>query len=604
MPVELGTTNIIGSSSQGGFNFTIRQDDNPQLKFFPPATRIDILTQENITNFTHKHQKQIDEQHFINVRNIDGDIDKSVKDEGGSNEVMNATTPKDIVTKEHVIHVKLYYNSKAEQQKKIEQATSLKVEVNIKPFYGVTDLFPHYEYKNTDVRKQRLIDWALGYEAVRLAQVHEETARRLKGKVDTLAAIEAEQARLAAQAESKRSANEAAAKAAADTTAADAAAKACEEARLAAEAIRTANTFRAPGPASAAGPLFITSAGKVAVVEAAALTLQAAIRAAITALGGVVAGAGAGLVVGVSALFYSSKLANGELPVRYVFSTPVSDLDTNLGPDLNAVAAAGTIDLPYRIGSKTAADDQSEVFLVKTDGETVPSKVRVVVATYDAAHKVYTATTADVPPKTLTWTPIVNPGNSSATSPAAQLDPPIYTGATVTPVEGRTDAFPAVIETSFDDFITIFPFDSGLPPIYTMFRDRREDPGVATGVGQPVSGTWLGAAAQGEGAPIPSQIADQLNGKLFKNFKAFREAFWKAVANDPELVKQFSRFNVAGMRDGLSPFPPQTEQVGGREKYEIHHVTGVGQDGAVYDVDNMRITTPKLHINIHSNKGA
>ena len=134
MPVELGTTNIIGSSSQGGFNFTIRQDDNPQLKFFPPATRIDILTQENITNFTHKHQKQIDEQHFINVRNIDGDIDKSVKDEGGSNEVMNATTPKDIVTKEHVIHVKLYYNSKAEQQKKIEQATSLKVEVNIKHF--------------------------------------------------------------------------------------------------------------------------------------------------------------------------------------------------------------------------------------------------------------------------------------------------------------------------------------------------------------------------------------------------------------------------------------------------------------------------------------
>lgn len=140
-----------------------------------------------------EYQYQIDEQHFINVRNIDGDIDKSVKDEGGSNEVMTATTPKDIVTKEHVIHVKLYYNSKAEQQKKIEQATSLKVEVNIKPFYGVTDLFPHYVYKNTDIRKQRLIDWALGYEAVRLAQVHEETARRLKGKVDTLAAIEAEQ---------------------------------------------------------------------------------------------------------------------------------------------------------------------------------------------------------------------------------------------------------------------------------------------------------------------------------------------------------------------------------------------------------------------------
>nr|WP_323369765.1 hypothetical protein [Pseudomonas helleri] len=49
---------------------------------------------------------------------------------------------------------------------------------------------------------------------------------------------------------------------------------------------------------------------------------------------------------------------------------------------------------------------------------------------------------------------------------------------------------------------------------------------------------WLGAASQGEGAPIPSQIADQLCGREFRNFRAFREAFWKAVANDSELVRQ------------------------------------------------------------------
>lgn len=99
-----------------------------------------------------------------------------------------------------------------------------------------------------------------------------------------------------------------------------------EQARLAANA----NTFRAPGSVSVARPLFMTSAGTVAVVETAAITLQTAIRAAITALGGLVASVGAGFAVGVSALFYSSKLANGELPERYAFRTPLSDLAPEL----------------------------------------------------------------------------------------------------------------------------------------------------------------------------------------------------------------------------------------------------------------------------------
>ena len=40
--------------------------------------------------------------------------------------------------------------------------------------------------------------------------------------------------------------------------------------------------------------------------------------------------------------------------------------------------------------------------------------------------------------------------------------------------------------------ITVFPTDSGLPPIYVMFRDPREDAGVATVMCQPVTGIWLG----------------------------------------------------------------------------------------------------------------
>ncbi|MGP0013308.1 S-type pyocin domain-containing protein [Pseudomonas sp.] len=246
--------------------------------------------------------------------------------------------------------------------------------------------------------------------------LHSETVRHLTettsafGKLITRAQ-EAEtlqaQARLAVETEAKRVAD--------------------EQIRVA-EAIRIANTFRAPGPASAVTPLFMTSVGTVAVIEAAAVTLQAAIGSAIATLTSLAAGTASGLLVGVSALVYSPKLANGELPESYAFSTPLSDLTPEHRQDLPAIAAAGgTVDLPVRVSSKTAADGRSEVFVAKTDGVTVPSKVRVVTATYNAEQNVYSVTTADVPPRTLTWTPIVNPGNSSTTSPAEQPVLPVYT---------------------------------------------------------------------------------------------------------------------------------------------------------------------------------
>ncbi|MFJ2456875.1 S-type pyocin domain-containing protein, partial [Pseudomonas protegens] len=189
--------------------------------------------------------------------------------------------------------------------------------------------------------------------------------------------------------------------------------------------------------------------------------------------------------------------------------------------------------------------------------------------------------------------------NSSTTSPVQQPAPPVYTGATVTPVQGRIDTFPEVVDASFDDYIIVYPIDSGLTPIYVMFRDRREDPGVATGVGQPVSGIWLGAASQGEGAPIPSQIADQLRGREFKSWRAFREAFWKAVANDPVLSKQFDPGSLADMRNGRAAYARKSERVGGRIKIEIHHKKQIIDNGGVYDVDNLVAVTPKRHIQIH-----
>ena len=370
-----------------------------------------------------------------------------------------------------------------------------------------------------------------------------------------------------------------------------------DERARAAETSRVANTFRVPGSVSATSPMFMTSAGTAAIIDAATVTLQVAIRAAITALIEAAASTAPGIFVGVAALVYSPELANGELPQRYAFSSPLSDLDPNHGQNLSTIAAAGgTVDLPVRVSSKAAADGRSEVFVAKTDGVIVPSNIRVVAATFDAKQKVYSVSTAHVPPRTLTWTPIVNPGNSSTTLPAQQSVPPVYTGATVTPVIGRIDTFPGLVDASFDDFITVFPADSGLPPIYVMFSDRREDPGVVTGVGKPVTGIWLGAATQGDGAPIPLQIADQLRGKAFKNFRAFREAFLVAVANGHELKKQFVSYNISEMKNGRSPFVRKSDRVGGKVKFELHHVICISKEGLVYDVDNVCVVTPRSHM--------
>ncbi|OVZ85062.1 HNH endonuclease signature motif containing protein [Yersinia intermedia] len=105
------------------------------------------------------------------------------------------------------------------------------------------------------------------------------------------------------------------------------------------------------------------------------------------------------------------------------------------------------------------------------------------------------------------------------------------------------------------------------------------------------------------GAPIPAQIADKLRGRKFSSFDRFREAFWQEVANDPELSGQFSPLNQNRMKRGYAPYPIPTEQVGGREKFELHHIKFIRDDGAVYDIENIRVMTPKRHVNIHSKNG-
>jgi hypothetical protein len=164
---------------------------------------------------------------------------------------------------------------------------------------------------------------------------------------------------------------------------------------------------------------------------------------------------------------------------------------------------------------------------------------------------------------------------------------------------GRIDPFPEITAESFDDYVFVFPIDSGLPPLYVMFRDRRQDPGVALGTGTQVTGIWTDAASIGEGAPIPSQIADQLRGKEFRNFRKFRESFWRAVAADPILSQQFNQHNLMRMKKGLSAITHEREYAGNRSRHELHHKQFISQRGEVYNLDNINVMTPKRHVETH-----
>ncbi|MCO7515820.1 S-type pyocin domain-containing protein [Pseudomonas guariconensis] len=203
----------------------------------------------------------------------------------------------------------------------------------------------------------------------------------------------------------------------------------------------------------------------------------------------------------------------------------------------------------------------------------------------------------------LIWTPAANPSDTLGI-PALEAAPQAPQITIYPPVEQADKLIvDPIYPPEYRDFILVFPAGSGIAPLYIVMN-ARHDPGVVTGRGEDVSGIWLAGAGEGIGAPIPTRVADRLRGREFSRFDDFREAFWKEVAADPELSIQFSAVNRRLMRGGSSPFVAKSEAVGGRKVHELHHIERIADGGTVYDLDNLRVATPRNHIRIHrANKG-
>ncbi|MDA5499307.1 S-type pyocin domain-containing protein [Yersinia aleksiciae] len=374
------------------------------------------------------------------------------------------------------------------------------------------------------------------------------------------------------------------------------------------------NTYSLPAhPAGSAYPpsFAVAGMGTLALGQEVMQGLAASLRMALVKLSAVATFSVAGpLAVTVAAAFYPVKVGEGsDQPPGWdrpllAGSIPLSNM--GLAPETGS-AKQDDIELPVRM-LITDTDGLMEVHAVKTGMEGVPAKVKVVAAQYDADKNSYTFTTDNQPPRTFTFTPTAPPGTDLSPAlpqPASAPAAPLHTGETVIRHTVIHTVFPqpALEEQDFHDYIIWFPADSGLEPVYVYFKNPRYEPGTVTGRGQPVSGIWLAGAGKDSGVPIPAHIADQLRGRRFSTFDKFREAFWLAVGHDPELSGQFSPLNQNRMKKGYAPYPVPIEQIVGREKFELHHFIPIKDGGAVYDADNLRVVTPKNHINIHSKNG-
>lgn len=201
---------------------------------------------------------------------------------------------------------------------------------------------------------------------------------------------------------------------------------------------------------------------------------------------------------------------------------------------------------------------------------------------------------------TLIWTPAVDPSSTSGIPPleGAPQAPQIWI---YPPTEqAETIIVSPIYPDAYKDFILVFPAGSGVQPLYIVMNVRKT-PGTVTGQGDDVAGVWLIGASSGVGVPIPKDVADALRGRDFKSFDTFRSALWKAVSG-AAAADQFIEQNVGRMRTGRAPRVRKADRVGGRLSYELHHVEKVSEGGGVYDVDNLRINTPRNHIDLHRNE--
>ncbi len=125
-------------------------------------------------------------------------------------------------------------------------------------------------------------------------------------------------------------------------------------------------------------------------------------------------------------------------------------------------------------------------------------------------------------------------------------------------------------------------------------RSPRYRPGlVQTSCELPRHRTLLWGTQQNAGF-ITQEIAILLEERHYKSFNAFRKAFWTAVSRSSH-AEEFSLENQRRLEKGCAPIAPLSQQNHAQSLYELHHIQPIRHNGAVYDLCNLMIVTPRYH---------
>ncbi|EOB4247031.1 S-type pyocin domain-containing protein [Vibrio metschnikovii] len=286
----------------------------------------------------------------------------------------------------------------------------------------------------------------------------------------------------------------------------------------------------------------------------------------------------------------------GGFLVAALWPSQLGDGTLDGNPDF---ATSDTTTMRVRFNMYTDENGKQQVVGIKTgDGSAYGERVAKREAVQQGQHFVAELENGI----TITWTP---DGSTDVLTPDTVLpenDQLDVHNIWVRPIEEHEQEIGTVLypEEELAEYIVTFPADAGLPPLYLVFRKTaRDESGVVTGNGEDITGIWLEKASEGLGSPVPSQIADKLRDKEFSSFDSFRKAFWIEVSEDSVLARQFIPSNIKRMKDGKAPRARFKDTVGGRRSFELHHLKEIQHGGDVYNVDNIRVNTPKNHINIH-----
>jgi hypothetical protein len=299
------------------------------------------------------------------------------------------------------------------------------------------------------------------------------------------------------------------------------------------------------------------------------------------------------------ALLYPTDLADGEIGPS-TFATAAAELGVASNVDLGFIASRrGTVDVTHRMTFEETAEELATAW-VTADGVSVGTKVRVRSFIYNPGTHRYEFTRDGDTKPSLVWTPTVTPGNSSTNLPSDTRDVDHYFGAPLTPVSEALGDYPTYDAEDEGDFILVFPEESGLDPVYVMLKSPRYLPGIVSGMGGATDPNWELSASKGLGSPIPTAVADTLKDRSYAEFRSLKKAIWREISKLPEATKYMTEENIQLIRKGNSPIAPYAEQNGKNVWYEIHHISPIWKEGAVYDLDNLVINTPLNHKKIHN----